>query len=98
MNPELAIIFNTVAVLALIAQALNYWLLSRGIISRHLFLFVLSCYIVTETTIAVVFPALWGQWAYVALSCWGAYQFLRNDVNRLLELVRSYIHKIWRHP
>jgi len=52
-------LFNAVVVMAFVAQVLNYWLLGRGRINRYLFLFVLSCYMLTETIIALNRPFMW---------------------------------------
>jgi hypothetical protein len=67
------IIFNAIVVIAFLAQALNYWLLGKGILNRYLYLLVLSCFIVTEGIVAITFPAMW---LYVLLSLWGVFNFL----------------------
>lgn len=68
------VIFNAVVVAAFIGQCINYYLLgAKGIINRYLFLFVLGCYIFTESILALQHPSLW---LYVLLNLWGVFNFL----------------------
>ena len=65
---EFGIIFNAVVVMGFLGSVVNYWLLGRGKINRLLFLFVLSCFVVTESIVAFHQPI---YWLYVALNVWG---------------------------
>jgi hypothetical protein len=76
MNGEMQIMFNAIVASAFVAQIVNYWLLGRGIVNRYLFLFVLGCFLVTETMLALSFPAVW---LYVALNLWGIVNLYRKD-------------------
>lgn len=80
---ELDTVFNTVVVIAFIAQVFNYYLLGRSVkeqrpvseFNRYLFLFVLSCFTFTEVIIAMDRPAMW---LYVGLNIWGFIQFFNQ--------------------
>jgi hypothetical protein len=72
---EATIIYNTVVVLAFLAQAYNYVLLGKGNVNRTLYLFVLSCFIFIESWIAVERPVMW---LWVSLNIWGALNLLKG--------------------
>lgn len=76
MNAEAEAIFNAIVGLAFVAQVANYWLLGRGIVNRYLFLFVLGCYLVTETMVALEYPSMY---LYVVLNLWGLWNIYRKD-------------------
>lgn len=69
------LVFDAVVVMTFMAQALNYWLLGKGVLNRYLYLFVLSGFIFTEAVVAVDRPAFW---LYVLLSVWGVFNMLRT--------------------
>lgn len=75
MSPDAQTMFNVVASMAFLAQVVNYWLLGRGIINRYLFLFVLGCYLVTESMLAIHYPAMW---LYVVLNLWGLFNIYKQ--------------------
>jgi hypothetical protein len=70
------IVFNVLVGAAFVAQVANYWLIGRGIVNRYLFLFVLGCFFVTETMLALSFPSMW---LYVALNGWGIINLYKKD-------------------
>jgi hypothetical protein len=72
---EFGIIFNAVVIMAFLGSVVNYWLLGRGIINRHLFLYVLACFVVTESIVALHQPV---YWLYVVLNLWGIYHLWRK--------------------
>lgn len=72
---QVEIIFNTVVVFGFLGSVLNYWLLGKGRINRLLFLFVLGCFVVTESLVAIHQPV---YWLYVALNIWGIYNIWRR--------------------
>lgn len=78
MTSEAEVVFNVIVAMAFFAQVANYWLLGRGIISRYLFLFVLGCYLVTESMLAIQHPSLW---LYVALNLWGLFNIYKGQHN-----------------
>jgi hypothetical protein len=69
------IMFNACVVMAFVGQVLNYWLLGKGILNRYVFLFVLGCFIVTESMLALERPAMV---LYVLLNLWGVYCLYRK--------------------
>lgn len=72
---EVQIIFNAVVCLGFVGSLLNYWLIGQGKINRLLFLFVLSCFVVTESIVALHQPV---YWLYVALNVWGIFHLWRK--------------------
>lgn len=68
-------LFNIVVVLGFLGSVLNYWLLGKGRINKPLFLFVLGCFVVTETCVALHQPV---YWLYVALNVWGIWNLWRR--------------------
>jgi hypothetical protein len=72
---ELGIIFNVIVVMGFLGSVVNYWLLGQGRINRHLFLFVLGCFVITESLVAIHQPV---YWLYVALNVWGIYHLWRK--------------------
>lgn len=75
IEPQAEIVFNAVVVMAFLGQIFNYWLIGRGVINRYLFIFVLTCFTVTEAMLAVDRPAML---LYVLLNLWGLLQLLRR--------------------
>ena len=72
---EVEIIFNVVVTMGFLGSVANYWLLGKGRINRMLFLFVLACFVVTESIVALQQPV---YWLYVALNLWGIYNLWRK--------------------
>jgi hypothetical protein len=72
---ELEVMFNVVVVLGFLGSVGNYWLLGQGRINRLLFLFVLSCFVLTEGIIALHHPV---YWLYVLLNLWGIFNLWRK--------------------
>lgn len=73
---ELGIMFNVVVVMGFLGSILNYWLIGQQRLNRLVFLFVLSCFVVTETMIAIHVPI---YWLYVALNAYGIYNVWRRE-------------------
>ncbi|HUW94448.1 MAG TPA: hypothetical protein VMW58_01560 [Anaerolineae bacterium] len=71
---EVQIVFNLVVVLGFLGSLANYWLIGKGRMNRLLFLFVLSCFVVTESIVAFHQPV---YWLYVALNVWGIWNLWR---------------------
>ena len=72
---EVEVVFNVVVVFGFLGSVVNYWLLGKGTINRFLFLFVLACFVVTESIVAIHQPV---YWLYVALNVWGIYNLWRR--------------------
>jgi len=73
---ELGIMFKAVVVLGFLGSILNYWLIGQKKMNRLVFLFVLSCFVVTEAMVALHQPI---YWLYVALNVWGIYNLWRRE-------------------
>ena len=71
---EVELIFNAVVVMGFLGSIVNYWMIGQGKINRLLFLFVLGCFVVTESIVALHQPV---YWLYVALNVWGIYNLWR---------------------
>ena len=76
---ELGIMFKAVVVLGFLGSILNYWLIGQERTNRLVFLFVLSCFLVTESMIALHQPI---YWLYVALNAWGIYCVWKREDER----------------
>lgn len=72
---QVEIIFNTVVVMGFLGSLLNYWLLGKGQINKLVFLFVLGCFVITESIVAIHQPV---YWLYVALNVWGIFNLWRR--------------------
>lgn len=72
---QVEIVFNMVVVFGFLGSVVNYWLLGKGRINRLLFLFVLACFVITESIVAVHQPV---YWLYVALNIWGIWNLWRR--------------------
>jgi hypothetical protein len=79
---EMGVIFNAVVVMGFLGSVLNYWLIGQGKLSRLVFLFVLSCFVVTEAMVALHYPI---YWLYVVLNIWGIWNLWRRDDERLTD-------------
>ncbi len=63
------ILFNFFVVAAFCSSALDHWFIGRGVIVVPLRVFLLGCFVFTESYLAVhAQPAMW---LYVALNVWG---------------------------
>lgn len=71
--------FKTVVVLGFLGSVVNYYLIGIERTNRLVFLFVLSCFVVTETMIALHQPI---YWLYVALNMWGIYCVWKREDER----------------
>ena len=72
---QLEIIFNTVVVMGFLGSIYNYWLLGKGHINKLVFLFVLGCFVITESMVAIHQPV---YVLYVLLNVWGIYNLWGN--------------------
>lgn len=72
---EFGIMFNFVVVMGFLGSVVNYYLIGQGKVSRHVFLFVLSCFVITESIVALHTPV---YWLYVALNLWGIWNIWRR--------------------
>jgi len=72
---EHAVMFNALVVMAFIVQLWNYYWLGRGVVCNYTWLFVLGCYVVTETMVAFINPI---YSLYVLLNLWGIFNLLRK--------------------
>lgn len=77
---EHAIIFNAIVVMAFLVQIYNYYELGYDRVNHYTWLFVLGCFVVTETMVALINPV---YSLYVLLNLWGIWSLLRghNDVH-----------------
>ena len=73
---EATVMFNVIVVLGFLGSVLNYHLIGQGRLNRMVFLFVLGCFVVTESMVALHFPV---YWLYVALNLWGIYNLWRRE-------------------
>ena len=72
---ETDVIFGTVVTLGFCVQVFNYWMLGQGRLNRYTWLFVLGCFIVSESMIAWHRPI---YVLYVFLNLWGVYNLWRK--------------------
>jgi hypothetical protein len=72
---EHKIIFNTLIVLAFVVQVYNYWLLGEDRVNHYTWLFVLGCFVVTETMVALTVSPVY--FLYVALNLFGIWRLFR---------------------
>lgn len=71
--------FNALVVIGFVAAVFNYKMMGPVYLRpghRYLFLFMLSCFIITESMIAIHYPV---YWFYVALNVWGAKNIWRKE-------------------
>lgn len=79
---ELGVMFQVVVVMGFLGSILNYWLIGKQRLNRLVFLFVLSCFIVTEAMVAIQLPI---YWLYVALNVFGVYNLWRREDEHSIE-------------
>jgi len=72
---EHMIIFNTLIVLAFLVQIYNYWLLGEDRVNHYTWLFVLGCFVITETMVALTMSKIY--FLYVALNLFGIWRLFR---------------------
>ena len=70
-----AIIFNTLVVMAFIVQVYNYWKLGNDEVNHYTWLFVLGCFVVTETMVALATDPVY--FLYVVLNLFGIWRLFR---------------------
>lgn len=75
MMVEHAIIFNVLIVLAFLVQIYNYWMLGEDRVNHYTWLFVLGCFVVTETMVALAVSPVY--FLYVALNIFGIWRLFK---------------------
>ena len=79
---EMGVVFQAVVVMGFLGSVLNYYLIGKQRLNRLVFLFVLSCFVVTETMVAIHIPV---YWLYVALNVYGIYNLWRREDEHSIE-------------
>jgi hypothetical protein len=74
MTPAEAV-FTCVVVLGFFAAVVNHRLVAKDRTSRLVYIFMLGCFLYTESYIALGRPIMW---LYVSLNVWGLYWFWRT--------------------
>jgi len=69
-------IFNTLVVLAFLVQLYNYWELGEDRVNHYTWLFVLGCFVVTESMVALTMSPTY--WAYVVLNVFGIWRLFNG--------------------
>jgi hypothetical protein len=69
------IIFSCVVVLGFFSAIINHKLVAKDRVSRPTYVFMLGCFLYTESYIALERPIMW---LYVSLNLWGLYWFWRT--------------------
>lgn len=72
---EHMIIFNVIVAMGFFVQVYNYWLLGDGRVNRYTWLFVLGCFVVTETMVALSTSPVY--FLYVALNIFGIWRLFK---------------------
>jgi len=76
MSSEHGVVFASLVILAFVVQVYNYYELGRDRVNHYTWLFVLGCFVITESMVALA-VSYW-YFLYVVLNLWGIYNLLRG--------------------